>query len=78
MRQALSARPALTVNNENEVIKLITRKEDIKTDLDLQIYGWDLRLIQIEEDIEKLKRRQREMMDIHQGLIEERDNLRGD
>jgi len=52
-------------------MKIVTI-EDIKTDIDLQIYGWELRLLQIEEDIYLLNKRKEEFVTILDGLKEER------
>ena len=46
--------------------------ENIKTDIDLQIYGWELRLLQIEEDIYLLNKRKEEFVTILDGLKEKK------
>ena len=49
---------------------MITTKEDIKTDDDLNAYGWEMRILQVEEDIAVLQKRQREMLLIYHGIKE--------
>jgi hypothetical protein len=49
---------------------VITTKEDIKTNDHLSKYGWELRIIQIEEDIVYLEKRKKEIVEIYEGICE--------
>ena len=49
----------------------LTTKENIKTDNDLRVYGWEMRILQIEEDIFRLERKRDEMCTLLEGLKEE-------
>ncbi len=51
---------------------MITMKEDIKTNEDLYIYGWEMKIIQIEEDINVLQKRLKEIMPIYLGLLKKK------
>jgi len=49
-----------------------TTIEDIKTQDDLNIRGWEFRIMQAEEDIYNLTKRKTEMEDILAGLLEKK------
>ena len=44
-------------------------------DLKDNIYGWNMRIMQSEEDILMIRKRLSEMIDIKNGLVEELKNL---
>jgi len=49
---------------------MIWTKEDIKTQDHLSLYGWELRVLQLEEDIYTLEKRLKEIKIIRDGLKE--------
>jgi len=45
---------------------------EIKSDLDRNIYGWNMRILQEEEDIYLIKKSLKEMRKIYAGLVEQK------
>lgn len=49
---------------------MIWSPEDVKTQKDINKYGWEMRLMQLEEDIALLEEKRKEYYRIYLGLCE--------
>ena len=54
---------------------MIWSAEEIKEDIDLQIYGWDMRLLQLDENMNILRKEYNEYKIIYDGLIEKKQRI---
>jgi len=48
---------------------IFTSKEDIKTDEDLNIYGWNMRIMEVEDSIACLEKNRDYMIKVRDGII---------